>query len=68
LPATPISTWKAYLQWYVLKNAAPYLSNDFVKRNFQFTQVLSGQKQIAPRWERMSGLTDQTLGDLLGQL
>ena len=68
LPATPVSTWKAYLQWYVIRNAAPYLSNDFVQRNFQFTQVLTGQKQLTPRWERMSSLTDNTLGDLLGQL
>ena len=68
LASTPINTWKPYLQWYVIRNSAPYLSNDFVQRNFQFTQVLSGQKQISPRWERMSVLTDNTLGDLLGQL
>ncbi len=68
LPATPVSTWKSYLQWYVIKNSATYLSDDFVKRNFQFNQVLSGQKEMSPRWERMSGLTDNTLGELLGQL
>ena len=68
LPATPISTWKTYLNWYVIRNAANSLSNDFVKRNFQFTKVLSGQKQMAPRWERMGGLTDANLGELLGQL
>lgn len=68
LPATPVKTWKTYLQWYVLKNAAPYLSDNFVQRNFQFTKVLSGQKEISPRWQRMSTLTDGTLGDMLGQL
>lgn len=66
--AVPVDTWKAYLQWAVIKNAAPYLSGDFVNRQFQFTQVLTGQKQIAPRWQRMSGMVDNQLGELLGQL
>ncbi|MEP7144478.1 MAG: M13 family metallopeptidase [Ferruginibacter sp.] len=68
LPATPVATWKTYLQWYVIKNAANYLSNDFVQRNFQFNKVLSGQKEIVPRWQRMSRLIDNSLGELLGQL
>ena len=68
LPVIPITTWKSYLQWYVIKNAAAYLSSDFVQRNFQFTKVLTGQKEITPRWQRMSDLTDNTLGELLGQL
>lgn len=68
LTTTPIDTWKAYLQWYVIKNAAPYLSEAFVQRNFEFSKVLSGQKEITPRWQRMSNLTDNSLGDFLGQL
>ncbi len=68
LPATPVDVWKAYLQWYVIKNAAPYLSNNFVQRNFLFNKVLSGQKEITPRWQRMSNLIDANLGELLGQL
>ncbi len=66
--AVPVDTWKAYLQWAVIKNAAPYLSSAFVNRQFRFGQVLSGQKQITPRWQRMSGMVDNNLGDLLGQL
>ncbi|MCW3091249.1 MAG: metallopeptidase [Ferruginibacter sp.] len=68
LPATPVSTWKTYLQWYIIKNSANSLSNDFVQRNFQFNKILSGQKEIVPRWQRMSALIDGSLGDLLGQL
>jgi putative endopeptidase len=60
LPVTPVDTWKVYLQWYVIKNAASYLSNDFVQRNFQFTKVLHGHKEIVPRWQRMSTLTMYT--------
>jgi putative endopeptidase len=64
----PLDDWKTYLKWGVLKNAAPYLSSEFVDANFAFNQSLSGQKEQTPRWQRMSGLIDNQLGDLLGQL
>lgn len=68
LKATPVNDWKTYLQWNVLKNAAPYLSSPFVKANFAFNQVQTGQKVQTPRWQRMSSLTDNSIGELLGQL
>jgi len=68
LTSTPVNDWQTYLQWNVLKSSAPYLSSDFVDASFAFTQALSGQKVQTPRWQRMSSLTDGTLGELLGQL
>ena len=68
LTATSVSDWQTYLQWNVLKGAAPYLSSAFVDANFEFTKALSGQKVPTPRWQRMSSLTDGTLGELLGEL
>ncbi len=68
LNTTSIADWKTYLKWNVIKSAAPYLSTDFVNANFAFSQVLSGQKAQTPRWQRMSSLTDGSIGDLLGQL
>ena len=68
LSSTPVNDWQTYLQFNVLKSAAPYLSSDFVDANFAFTQTLSGQKVQTPRWQRMSQLTDGTIGELLGQL
>jgi putative endopeptidase len=68
LTTTPIDTWKVYLQWNVLRSAAPYLHKPFVDANFAYSQVMSGQKVPTPRWQRMSSLTDNTIGDLLGQL
>ncbi len=68
LSATPVNDWKTYLQWNVLKGAAQYLSTPFVDASFAFNQVLTGQKVQTPRWQRMSQLTDGTLGELLGQL
>jgi len=68
LKAIPIQDWKVYLQWNILKNAAPHLSNAFVEANFTYNQVLSGQKIQTPRWQRISQLTDGSVGELLGQL
>ncbi|MDX5418065.1 MAG: M13 family metallopeptidase [Hymenobacteraceae bacterium] len=68
LTTTSVADWQTYLQFNVMKSAAPYLSSDFVDANFAFTQTLSGQKVQTPRWQRMSQLTDGTIGELLGQL
>ncbi|HOX84169.1 MAG TPA: M13 family metallopeptidase [Chryseolinea sp.] len=64
----PISEWQTYLQWNVLRSAAPYLSKSFNDASFAYTQALTGQKIQTPRWQRMSNLTDGTIGELLGQL
>jgi len=66
--AVPLEAWKAYLEWAVIKSAVPYLSSAFVNRQFEYARVLSGQKQITPRWQRMTALVDGSLGELLGQL
>lgn len=68
LTSTPTADWQTYLQWNVLKSSAPYLSTPFVDANFAYAQALSGQKVQTPRWQRMSSLTDNTIGELLGQL
>lgn len=66
--AVPLDTWKSYLQWQVIKSAAPVLSSAFVKREFEFNKVLSGQKEITPRWQTMTTTLDRSLGELIGQL
>lgn len=66
--ATPIEDLRTYMRWNILKGAAPYLSDAFVKQSFAFSKVLTGQKEQTPRWQRISGLIDNSLGDLLGQL
>ncbi|TXH21460.1 MAG: M13 family peptidase [Chitinophagaceae bacterium] len=64
----PVTNWKAYLEWNILKSSAPFLSSAFVNADFAFNQVISGQKVQTPRWQRMSSLTDGSIGELLGQL
>ena len=64
LGSAPLDDLKTYLKWNVLKSSAPYLSSDFVDASFAFTQTLTGQKVQTPRWQRMSSLTDGSVGDL----
>ncbi len=64
----PVNDWKTYLSWEVIHSAAPNLSSPFVEANFELNKVLTGQKEQTPRWQRMSGLIDGTLGDMIGQL
>ncbi|MBC7653179.1 MAG: M13 family metallopeptidase [Oligoflexus sp.] len=64
----PLSDWKTYLKWNVLKSSSSNLSSPFVNAGFKFSQALSGQKVQTPRWQRMSSLTDGTIGELLGQI
>lgn len=59
---------KTYLRWHVAGANAPYLSSKFVQQNFDFySHTLRGVEQIAPRWKRCVGLTDEQLGEALGQ-
>ncbi len=68
LTAIPLNDWKSYLRWIAIRNSAPYLSSPFVNADFELNKALTGQKEQTPRWQRMSGLIDRTLGDMIGQL
>ncbi|CAN5402425.1 hypothetical protein BH11BAC1_BH11BAC1_17040 [soil metagenome] len=69
LKKTSVEDWKIYLKWNLLNLGGNVLSNDFVMEDFHFnSEVISGQKQIKERWNRMVSFTDGYLGDALGQL
>ena len=68
LKSTPVDTWKAYLRFHTLEDAASALSSDFVNAQFKYGSSLSGRTKIKPRWERMYRSTDANLGDALGEL
>ncbi len=68
LDEAPLDSWKAYLRWNVLDSAAPLLSSAFVNQDFVFRgQILSGQKEILPRWQRCVRAADANVGEILGQ-
>jgi endothelin-converting enzyme/putative endopeptidase len=59
---------KTYLRWQMVSANAPYLSSPFVKANFDFySHTLRGVEQLPPRWKKCVRLTDQQLGEALGQ-
>jgi predicted metalloendopeptidase len=65
----PVETWKPYIEWRVIKSMAPFLSKPFVDEDFYFDRtVLTGAKEQDPRWQTCAQLTDNFLGDALGQL
>jgi putative endopeptidase len=69
LKTVPVDTWKTYLRFHLLDDAAPALSNDFVQANFDYGgRALNGRQQMKERWERMYRIVDGNLGEALGQI
>jgi len=69
IQATPISTWKEYLAYHTISNAAPLLSSPFVNENFAFYgTTLSGTPQLKDRWKRGVDLVNGSLGEAVGQI
>ncbi len=69
LAAEPLEDWKTYLTWHLVGGAASYLTAAFEKQNFAFYgTVLSGNKKMKPRWRRVLGAVNGSLGELLGKL
>jgi putative endopeptidase len=68
LTTIPLDDWKVYLEWHLVDDASGFLSNDFVKANFAFSQVLSGSKKIKPLWRRTLSVVNGSLGEALGKI
>jgi putative endopeptidase len=68
LRQVPVGDWRTYLRWNVVQRASGWLSSPFVAEDFRFQQVLSGAKQMQPRWRRALESTDRALGDPLGEV
>ncbi len=65
----PLEDWKIYLKWNVLRSTAGALNSPFVNEQFEFEgKFLRGQKVIEPRWKRIIGVINRTIGELLGQI
>ena len=69
LKSMPLDDWKTYLRWHAVNAAAPALPEKFVDEDFDFRgRILTGAKQIQPRWKRCVQSTDRNLGEALGQI
>ncbi len=66
--STPLDEIKAYLRWHVAHGSATVLAKAFVDENFRFYgTILTGAKELRPRWKRCVQYTDNDLGEALGQ-
>lgn len=69
LGSVSIEDWKTYLTWHQLTGAASFVSSKFDNENFDFFgKVLSGQKEQKPRWKRVLGVVNGSVGHQLGKL
>ena len=68
ISSTPMENWRVYLRWHLVNAAAPALPEAFVNENFHFYgTILTGTKELLPRWKRCVRSTDRALGEALGQ-
>lgn len=64
-----IEDWKVYLKWNLVDSYAPYLNSAIELQNFKFySTVMNGVTKQKPRWKRVVGRTDASLGELIGQV
>jgi len=69
LVALPLSDWKTYLRYHVLRDAAPRLAAPFEEESFRFFSTeLQGTPVMEPRWQRAVRAVDGQIGEALGQL
>jgi predicted metalloendopeptidase len=68
LDNTDLGTIKAYFQWQLLREYAPYLSQAFVDENFDFYgKTLTGTAENRPRWKIGVSTVEGALGEALGR-
>jgi putative endopeptidase len=68
IDATNLEDWKIYLKWHLIKSTSNMLSDTFVQHHFDFySTVLSGIKEMKPRWKRALAASNEVLGEAVGQ-
>jgi len=68
LKSTSVENLKIYTKAQLLMESAPYLSSKFEAVSFDFKgKTLSGAKQMKARWERVQGIMDKCIGDIVAR-
>jgi putative endopeptidase len=65
---TPLETLQAWQAFRVVDQTAPFLSERFVKAQFDFRAMeLAGQPEPRQRWKRATLLVNRSLGEVVGK-
>jgi len=68
LAAHPLSAWRLYLRWQVLRAYSPFLSQPLAGEHFAFYgTILEGVPKQKERWKRGIELVDRQIGEALGR-
>jgi len=63
----PLDQWKQWLRWRVVVSAAPYLTPEISRANFDFYgTVLSGATEQRERWKRGVQFVETVAGEAVG--
>ena len=66
---TDLATWKTYLTWSALNQAASRLTKALDQQNFDFYEkTLSGVEEPRPDWRRATRTVDALLGEVVGRV
>lgn len=69
LKSFPLSDWKNYLKFHLVRGLARYMDDKTFGESFSFySTALQGVKEPKPRWKRVVERTDGSLGELIGQV
>ena len=63
----PLETWRAYLEWNVLRARGGWCGQKFFAESFAFQAKLMGSRAPLPRWKRASTVCDGMMGEALGK-
>ncbi len=69
LEETDLETWKDYLRFHAIDDAAPWLSKDFATASFDFNgRLINGLQEQRPRWQRAVQAVNGSLGEAVGKV
>ncbi len=67
--AESASTLKAVMEWGVIQNSVPYLTDEIREANFDFFgKTMSGRKEDYPLWKRATNQVESQMGEALGRM
>ncbi|MEU1329752.1 M13-type metalloendopeptidase [Streptomyces sp. NPDC005865] len=68
LAEVPMEQWRDWAMTRVLRGCAPYLSDEFVRNNFEFYgRTLNGTPELRARWKRAVALVEGAMGEAVGK-